>query len=67
MYPAVIAESSTSFKASLSLQVAAKPSPATSKSAQGYKDFKMPRVRLADCYILARIISWDLVGKLSSI
>jgi hypothetical protein len=44
-----------------------KPSPAASKLAQGYKDFKMPRVRLADYLMLARIISRDLVGKLSSI
>jgi hypothetical protein len=49
------------------LQVAAKPSPAASMSAQGYKDFKMLRVRLADCFKLARIISQDLFGKLSSI
>jgi hypothetical protein len=65
--PAVIAKSSTSFKASSSLQVTVKPSPVASKSAQGYKDIKIPRVRLADCLILARIISRDLVGKLSSI
>jgi hypothetical protein len=51
------AESSTSFKASSSLQVTAKPSPAMSKSARGYKDFKIPRIRLTDCLILARIIS----------
>jgi hypothetical protein len=36
-------------------------------SARGYKDFKMPRVGLADCLMLAIIISRDLVGKLSSI
>jgi hypothetical protein len=63
----ITAESSTSFKASSSLQVAAKPSLAASKSARGYKDFKMPRVRLADYLMLVRIISQDLVGKLSSI
>jgi hypothetical protein len=56
-----------SFKASSLLQVTAKPSHATSKLARGYKDFKMPRVRIVDCLILARIISQNLVGKLSSI
>jgi hypothetical protein len=57
MCPAVTAESSMSFKASSSLQVATKPSPAASKLARGYKDFKMLRVRLADYLMLARIIS----------
>jgi hypothetical protein len=41
---AVRAESSMSLKASSSLYVAAKPSLAVSKSAWGYKDFKMARV-----------------------
>jgi hypothetical protein len=41
-YPAITAESS-------SLQVAVKPSPATSK----YRDIKIPRVRLADYLKLA--------------
>jgi hypothetical protein len=63
----VTAESLMSFKASSLLQVTAKPSHATSKLARGYKDFKMPRVRIVDCLILARIISQNLVGKLSSI
>jgi hypothetical protein len=65
--PTIIAESSMSFKASSSLQVIVKPSPVASNSAQGYRDFKILRVRLADCLILARIISRDLVGRLSSI
>jgi hypothetical protein len=39
------------------LQVVMKPLPTASKSAQGYKDIKIPRVRLTDCRILARIIS----------
>jgi hypothetical protein len=52
-YPTIIAQTSTSFKASSSLQVTVKPSPAASKLAQGYRDFKIPRVRLADCLILA--------------
>jgi hypothetical protein len=66
MCPTMIVESSMSFKASSSLQVAAKPSPVVSKLAQGYKDFKMSRIKLVDCFMLARIISQDLVGKLSS-
>jgi hypothetical protein len=65
--PATLAESSTSFRASSSLQVAANPSPAMSKSAQGYRDFRIPRVRLTDCYIIARIISRDWLGRLSNI
>jgi hypothetical protein len=65
--PVVIAESSMSMKASSSLQVTAKPSTIVSKSARGYRDFKILRVRLTDCLILARIISWDLIGRLSSI
>jgi hypothetical protein len=56
-YLAITAKSSTSFKASLSLQVAAKPSPAASKSAWGYRDFWILRARLTDYLILARIIS----------
>jgi hypothetical protein len=58
---------SLSFKASLSLQVIMKPSPAVSKLARGYRDFKIPRVRLDDCLILVRIISRDLVGRMSRI
>jgi hypothetical protein len=50
-----------SFKASSSLQVA------VSKLARGYRDFKILRVRLADYLILVRIISRDLVDRLSSI
>jgi hypothetical protein len=42
----VTAESSISFRASSPLQVTTKPSLTTSKSAQGYRDFKIPRVRL---------------------
>jgi hypothetical protein len=64
---AVIAESSTSFKASSSLHVTMKPSPTASKSGQGYRDFRILRVRLTDCLILARIISRDLDGRLSNI
>jgi hypothetical protein len=66
-YPAVTAESSMSFKASSSLQVTVKPSPTAPKSAQGYRDFKILRVRLVDYLILERIISQGLVGRLSSI
>jgi hypothetical protein len=44
-----------------------KPSPAMSKLARGYKDLKILRVTLADYLMLVRIISRDLVGKLSSI
>jgi hypothetical protein len=65
--PAAMAESSTSFWASSSLQVSTKPSPAVSKSARGYRDFKIPKVRLADYRMLARMISRDLFGKLSNI
>jgi hypothetical protein len=65
--PVVTAESSMSFKASLSLQVTVKPSPAVSKLAWGYRDLKIPRVRLVDYLILVRIISQDLVSRLSSI
>jgi hypothetical protein len=57
IYSVVTIESSTSFKASLSLQVAAKHSPTVSKSPQGYRDFRILRVKLADCFMLARIIS----------
>jgi hypothetical protein len=35
--------------------------------SSGYRDFKIPRVRLADCFIVVRMISRDLVGKMSSI
>jgi hypothetical protein len=65
--PTVTADSSISFKASLSLQVTVKPSLAASMSPQGYREFKILRVGLTDCFILERINSWDLVGKLSSI
>jgi hypothetical protein len=54
---AIAAESSTSFKASSSKQVTAKPSPVVSKSAWGYRDFRMPRVRLANYRMFARIFS----------
>jgi hypothetical protein len=60
-------ESLTSFKASSSVQVTMKPSPAVSKSARGYRDFRMPRVRLVDCRMFARIISQDRFGGLSNI
>jgi hypothetical protein len=40
--PTVTAKSSTSFKASSSLQVSVKPSPIASKSAREYRDFKNP-------------------------
>jgi hypothetical protein len=50
MCPAVTTESSMSFKDFSSLQVDAKPSPAASKSARGYKDLTMPRVRLTNCF-----------------
>jgi hypothetical protein len=63
----ITTQSSTSFKASSSLQVIAKPSPGMSKLARRYKDFKIPSVRLAACLILARIISRDLISRLSSI
>jgi hypothetical protein len=56
-YPAITIECSTSFKAPSSLQATAKPSPAASKFARGYKDFKIPRVRLTDYFMLARMIS----------
>jgi hypothetical protein len=65
--PAIIAESLTRFKASLSLQVHEMPSPATSKLAWEYRDFKILRVRLTDYLILARMISRDLISRLSSI
>jgi hypothetical protein len=67
MCPAITAKSLISFKASSSLQVAAKPSPTASRLARGYRDFKISRARLVDCFMLARIISWDLVSILSSI
>jgi hypothetical protein len=34
---------------------------------QGYRDLRILRVRLVDYFILVRIISRDLVGRLSSI
>jgi hypothetical protein len=60
-YHVITSEFSMSFKASSSLQVA------VSKLARGYRDFKILRVRLADYLILVRIISRDLVDRLSSI
>jgi hypothetical protein len=65
--PAVTAESSMSFRASLSMKVTVKPSPVASKSTRGYKNFKIDRVRLTDYFMLARMISQDLVGRLSNI
>jgi hypothetical protein len=67
MCPAVTAESPISFRASSSLHVVAKRSPVASKSYRGYRDFKILRVRLVDCFMFARIISRDLDGKLSNI
>jgi hypothetical protein len=64
---AITVGSSTSFRPSSLLHVATKPSPAASKLTQGYWDFRIPRVRLPDCLILARMISRHLVGRLSSI
>jgi hypothetical protein len=61
-YPSITEESSTCFKASSSLQVIVKPSPTASKLGRGYQDFKIPRVRLADYLILARMISRYLVA-----
>jgi hypothetical protein len=63
----VLAESLTSFNASSSLQVATKPSLTASKSAWGYRDFKMPRVKLTDYSMLAKMFSQDRVGRLSNI
>jgi hypothetical protein len=65
--PAVAEESSMSFRASSLLQVTAKPSPAAPKSARGYRDFMIPRVRLTNCHMLARMISLDLFDRLSNI
>jgi hypothetical protein len=67
MCPAITAEFSISFRAFSVLQVGAKPSSTASMSAQGYRAFKILRVRLADCFMLARIIFWDIIGRLSSI
>jgi hypothetical protein len=64
---AVTTESSINFNVSSSLQVATNPSPATSKLARGYRDFKILRVRLADYFMLVKMISWDRVDRLSSI
>jgi hypothetical protein len=33
----------------------------------GYRDFKMPRVRLDNYHVFARIISRDRFGRLSNI
>jgi hypothetical protein len=66
MCSAVIAESSIIFEASSSVQLAAKPSPAASKSTQEYRDIKILRVRLTDYFMLARIISQGRIGKPSS-
>jgi hypothetical protein len=60
MCPTIIAESSMSFKTSSSLHVAVKPSLAAAKSARGYRDLEILRVRLADYFILARMIFWGL-------
>jgi hypothetical protein len=35
--------------------------------ARGYKDIRIPRVRLTDCLTFVRIVTRDLVGRLSSI
>jgi hypothetical protein len=64
---AVIAESSITFNVSSSLQVAANNLPATYKSARGYRDLKILRVRLTDCFMLAKMISWDQVNRLFNI
>jgi hypothetical protein len=66
MCPTVAAEFSISFRASSSLQVAMKPSLTASKSAQGYRDSKILRVMLTDCFMFVRIISRDLDGKLDA-
>jgi hypothetical protein len=65
--PAITGESSMSFKPSSSQHVTTKPLPTASKFSWGYRDFKIPRFRLADCLILVRIISRDLIGRLSRI
>jgi hypothetical protein len=65
--PTVTAKSSTSFRASSSLQVTVKPSPNASKSAREYRDFRILRVRLADCLISVRMMSRDLISRLSTI
>jgi hypothetical protein len=54
-WPAVLAESSTSFNASSSLQVTAKPSSTVSKLARGYRDFKMPELDLPTADDLSRL------------
>jgi hypothetical protein len=66
-WSAVFAESSTSFNASSSLQVATKPSTTASKSAWGYRDYRMPKVRLAGCRMLTRMISRDQLDGLCNI
>jgi hypothetical protein len=53
----ITAEYSTNFKSS----------PSVSKLARGYRDMKILRVRLIDCFMLARIISPGLVGMLFNI
>jgi hypothetical protein len=65
MCSAITTESSTSFEASSSVQVAAEPSPAASRLGRGYRDFKFSRVRLTDCFMLVRTTSRDRVGRLS--
>jgi hypothetical protein len=64
-FSAITTESSTSFKASSSVQVILKPLPTASKSAWGYRDFKIPRVRFADGCMFARMISQERFGELS--
>jgi hypothetical protein len=58
-------KSSTSFSASSLVQVVVNPSPVESKSAQGYRDFKIPRVTLEAFLMLERMISRDQVGSIS--
>jgi hypothetical protein len=64
---AATVESSTSFKASSLVQVVVKPSPAASKSARGYRDFRMPRVRLVNYRMFVRMISQDRLSRLANI
>jgi hypothetical protein len=47
----------------LSVQVATKPLPVASKLARGKSDFRILRVKLTDCFMLAGITSWDRVGR----
>jgi hypothetical protein len=52
--------------ASSSIHVTVNPSPAAPKSVLGYKDFRIPRVRLDAFLMLERMISRDQVGSMSS-